>query len=588
MKTSDNVDILILAPLPIEIDALREAFCDYSSKHGPDELAYDECIINGRNGSLSVRFVQLPEAGVLRAGVFATKLLLEWKPRYVVSFGIAGGFCDPKDSGEVNLEHVLLAEHVFYYELAKETKGGVEQSPEIFLTSSEFPHSLRNHPEDYKKGLPPNCRIHIGRLASGEKLIDDPKSGTRKAIKRIHRKMLGFEQEAAGIGAACQWANWRNKPGFLAVKGISDCGKNKRAASRSRVPSASNAAVVVRSLLEKTELIERFDFETINALQIAQKIEEAIGSHLAEPISIESTRLLSSKDELPIVFYRWRARENHVHWVDFYHLLLLRELRDIGIRAHILVTETSATTSQVKANIEFVTKGVLGTETQVTWYSELEKFKEQYEAHSREIGFDENVVKAIASAQDTLEVERGTFVDADWLQFIAWIRRSSMRCFVLTWERRAAFATELTKLLGLQTLALLTPDLRIGPALGKFDQPSVDLVIDPPKYESILSWLRSKPDLVYVQDLARHLTCIGAHGDDRPSSEAKALLANDLGLQRVLVDAEKEFVQAVYQLANAFSTWNSVFFSNAVASISSDRNTENSDDDYPDMPQRFI
>jgi nucleoside phosphorylase len=562
MKTSDNVDILIVAPLTIEIDALRRAFCDYSPKHGPDELAYDECTINGRNGNLSVRFVQLPEAGVLRAGVFVTKLLLEWQPRYVVSFGIAGGFCDTKDPDEVNLEHVLLAEHVFYYELAKETKGGVEQSPEIFLTSSEFPHSLRNHPEEYKKELPANCRIHIGRLASGEKLIDDPRSGTRKAIKRIHRKMLGFEQEAAGVGAACQWANWRNKPGFLAVKGISDCGKNKHAASRSRVPSASNAAVVVRSLLEKTELVERFDFDTtINAMRIARKIEETIGSHLAEPLSIEAlTRFLSSKDELPLVFYRWRARENHVHWVDFYHLLLLRELRDIGIRVHILVTETSATTSQGKANIEFVTKGVLGTATQVTWYSELHKVKDQYEAHSREIGFDENVVKAIASAKDTLRVERGTFVDADWLQFITWILRSSSRCFVLTWERRAAFATELAKLLGLQTLPLLTPDLRIGPALGKFDQPSVDLLIDPPKYESIISWLRTKPDLVYVQDLARHLTCIGPHGDDQLNSDGKALIANDLGLQRVLVVAEKEFAQAVYQLANAFSSWNSGFF----------------------------
>src|SRR5437762_1379803 len=116
MRDFGHIDFLILAPLDLEIEALKEVFGEGFIRPA-DSPGSCDYVIKGQSEDLCVRILQLPRAGVLRSGVRATELLIQWKPRYVVSFGIAGGFTE---SGDVNLRDVVVGEGVFYYEPAKE------------------------------------------------------------------------------------------------------------------------------------------------------------------------------------------------------------------------------------------------------------------------------------------------------------------------------------------------------------------------------------------------------------------------------------------------------------------------------------
>jgi len=570
-----QIDFLVLAPLDLEVEALREVFGEDSNQpHRPSEFYDYE--VKGKDEKLYVRVLQLPRAGVLRSGVRATELLIQWKPRYIVSFGIAGGFTE---SGDVKLRDVIVGDYVFYYEPAKEARAlnrrrgkrrrkmvgpqSRQARPDPIHTAEEFPlyvqRSLRNNTT-----LLGGYRIRTGYLASGEKLIDDPDSSSREAIKAINGKILGCEQEAAGIGAACQWTDILPKPGFLVVKGVSDNARHKGALNKCRKPAALNAAIVLLKLLQETKLYVRRDASLPEylerVLELSKRIEMTLAPYLAEPLDHQSlSNALHSLEDLPPVFYHWETRHDHIHWVDFHHLLLLRKLMDLDLIPHILLTEfRDSASTEDRLNIEKTIRSVLRDDVSITWYSELSPLKLQYTEYAQSLGFDDAVRAHLRSANHALGL-RGNIITEEWLQFMIWTVRETRRCLILKWQRHAALVGVLKKLNLMQVATIFTPDLMIGDALGKFDPSNSGLVIDPPKYEAILGWLSSEPAPLHVRELARHLS-LGEVKGEALNKEAIALVAENTRLQRQLTDSGAEVEPALRGLLNTLGTWNRRYF----------------------------
>src|ERR1700722_4689305 len=120
------VDYLILAPLDLEIRALRAAFNaeTVDPRSYADGTEYWAVTVARKHGQdpATIHIAQLKAQGVLNAAVTATRLLEEARPACIVSFGIAGGFIKTKDS-DVELCDVVVADQpVIYYEPAKEGK----------------------------------------------------------------------------------------------------------------------------------------------------------------------------------------------------------------------------------------------------------------------------------------------------------------------------------------------------------------------------------------------------------------------------------------------------------------------------------
>src|ERR1035437_6169239 len=218
------IDYLILAPLDLEIGSLLRAFDSVDSPRNclRDGSLYFKIQSPTQSGERAdLRIVQLKHPGILQAVVTTSLLIEEWRPACVVSFGIAGGFLE---SGDIAFEDVVVAEHVFYYEPAKETGipsrrgsvnanhgsgadrvyqggGGSNQTRQArllpFHSDSGLVAKCRNLWSEHKHIV--DWKVHFGPIASGEKLLADIESPTRKAILGLSDKMLAVEMEAAGV-----------------------------------------------------------------------------------------------------------------------------------------------------------------------------------------------------------------------------------------------------------------------------------------------------------------------------------------------------------------------------------------------------
>jgi hypothetical protein len=73
-------------------------------------------------------------------------------------------------------------------------------------------------------------RVRTGMIASGDKLIDDPKEALFAAVAKMWPRLLAVEMEGAGVAAAVHEAqSQRHRAGFVLVRGISDMPHTKAA-----------------------------------------------------------------------------------------------------------------------------------------------------------------------------------------------------------------------------------------------------------------------------------------------------------------------------------------------------------------------
>jgi nucleoside phosphorylase len=222
-------DVAIVAALPIELSAILCYFPTLQKVTiGDTSRTYYQGILVAGDGVTRYRVVAtlLPSMGNLQAAVATSEVIKDWRPRYVVLCGIAGGL----RSDLLQLGDVVVGTEVIYYELAKIRDDGIERRPVTYRADpllidralhmqmmSAWRARLPSMPELGERGAE-YPGVHFAPVASGDKVIASAADGTR--LMSLHPKLAAVEMEAGGVATSAFAA--AHRVGFFMVRGICD------------------------------------------------------------------------------------------------------------------------------------------------------------------------------------------------------------------------------------------------------------------------------------------------------------------------------------------------------------------------------
>lgn len=588
------VDYLILAPLKIEITAVMKALkidanlCIQLGK----ATYYAVDVPSRRDGhKVHVRIVQLPNQGTLNAAAFATQMILDWKPWCVVSFGIAGGFL----GDDIKLCDVVAPEEIFYYEPAKETRTHLKSTGSKRKATVPDFTELSSNRQSRVRAFGVDSRLHAlciqavsetggidkprtWPLASGEKLISDIDSVTLSAIREINDKILSVEMEAAGVAAAIQHCAPLVGAHFLAIKGISDdASEGKRARTiderkadeKNREKAADNAALVVAALISLA--VPTYDHLPTSLYQLRSAVlgrvsafRNALPQQFGHPPEeVEASRFLRDVQRLPPIYYHWRVLHPFVHWLDFCYLRILRSFADQGFPIFLLVTDTrDAATESARKHTESMVASIVGNGASLIWYSDMMKYRDMYvEFAAREQFF--SVIDSAVEQMEHTDGERSRTETMNWLYYIAWSATPSERCVVMARKEHANIYRQLMNVLTLDCMILTRDTLVLGGVNAKLSEPGSELVVDPPSYGSILSWLQRSPRIEQIHELSEYLFSDAEMNCDDRTIEELLELSGDRFLD--LKDRARDD-PSVRRLIISMIDWNIKYFNDSTRS----------------------
>ncbi|NQU23517.1 MAG: 5'-methylthioadenosine/S-adenosylhomocysteine nucleosidase [Candidatus Nealsonbacteria bacterium] len=251
----ESVDFAIVVALPQELEALRRYFPELSKVQIGDGVVrtYYRAEISAPGRTVyRVVATLLNSMGNLEAAHATADLIHIWSPRFVLVNGIAGGL-RPSDQ---EFGDVVVSDSIVYYELGKVRDSGVERRNRQFpadrrllkgmldFTSSRWRKRLPIRPDNLSAcGSIP--RIHIGPIASGEKVIAATQEVDR--LLQTQPDLIAVEMESAGVASAAFSA--LKQVGFLTVRAICDFA-NASKDDRWHAYAASSAASCLREFLE--------------------------------------------------------------------------------------------------------------------------------------------------------------------------------------------------------------------------------------------------------------------------------------------------------------------------------------------------
>jgi len=144
-------------------------------------------------------------------------------PDAVVFIGVAGGI-----QNKVKVGDLVVGTEVIYYESGKSKNGEFKSRPKIFECSrplvkeADF-QAYSSTWQQHCDGDRPNCEVHLGPIASGEKVITSIETPEIERMHQVSDKILALEMEGHGCMKA---ANALGVPSIV-IRGISDLLDNK-------------------------------------------------------------------------------------------------------------------------------------------------------------------------------------------------------------------------------------------------------------------------------------------------------------------------------------------------------------------------
>jgi len=224
-------DIGVITVISAETRAMTTVLAagDYRKRTSPSGLRFHEAHIDTAGSQLAIVATQSLDRGQRSAALAFEQLRQHYDPAIFVLVGIAGGI-----SLAVSLGDVVVVQEVIYYDLRKETPGGVfrrgQSRPVPAATRRAINDFFSDHGEPYRAtiqdqaGTTRTCKVLPGPIGSGEAVIADQDSAIRQYVTAFNDKTLAAETEAGGIAEAFYEMADASPPGggWLAIRGISD------------------------------------------------------------------------------------------------------------------------------------------------------------------------------------------------------------------------------------------------------------------------------------------------------------------------------------------------------------------------------
>jgi nucleoside phosphorylase len=228
-----SVDIAIITILEEEYEAVYNLLENPQQVVGSSDLDNQHAWVVGEvhtptsSSPYTVALAMSPRAGT-NAAVIATKnTILAFDPHCILVVGVAGGL------GETKLGDVVVADRICAYEYGKidhgfqprhdldsPTDAAIVSAARTLRTRHRYWYTeLTPHQE---VGTPPP-RIIVGKVASGDKVVDDTTDQFFANVIESREKLQAVEMEGAGAAAAIQDAReMRQAISFGMIRGISD------------------------------------------------------------------------------------------------------------------------------------------------------------------------------------------------------------------------------------------------------------------------------------------------------------------------------------------------------------------------------
>jgi nucleoside phosphorylase len=219
-----RIDFAVIATLDEEFDAVKRIFQlqEKDLKSERNFLYYYKKI-----GDCGVAFFKFTSQGNLNSSSQTTQIIQNFNPRFIIFVGIAGGF-----KNRINIGDVAVSDIVLYYPYQDRSEKGAK--PELIPTEppSRKLKDLISHIKDEWKnriktsrpdGIPiTETKVKRGLFLSGEAVVNLPEEKIKEVIPSEYLKMepIAIDTEAGGVSMAVY--NVHGQTEYIVIKGISD------------------------------------------------------------------------------------------------------------------------------------------------------------------------------------------------------------------------------------------------------------------------------------------------------------------------------------------------------------------------------
>jgi nucleoside phosphorylase len=197
---------------------------------------------NNKGKTLQVVFASDDKMGMSAASNLSTKLLLHFKPKYLVMLGICAGI-----EGKVKTGDIIITECAWDYGSGKHEKIKIaknkykevfkpyinqnqldvqlESKLKLLVDENKYVDDIENNWNNTRKQISEKLKAVIGPFASGSAVIAN--EDIVSEINSHHGKLLGFDMEAYSVFNACRYTSY-NKTKPIVIKSVSDFGDSNK------------------------------------------------------------------------------------------------------------------------------------------------------------------------------------------------------------------------------------------------------------------------------------------------------------------------------------------------------------------------
>jgi len=225
----------LITIIPEEFDAAKDVFGLDQNIEG---TGYFVANASTRGRGWDVALTQSSDRSNVPAFGDVKAMMEDLRPQIMILVGIAGGLCDAQRRGRdgIAVGDVVMADYVSYTEFLK-LEAGAQKLRSYPIDHPSVPLKTRvSQPlskifdlqsalvRRFPQGQGAVCKIHIGQIVSGEKVLGDVNSAVQKGLLDPFDKALAVDMESIGMArAVCDGRTsfWYH-PRYAVIRGISD------------------------------------------------------------------------------------------------------------------------------------------------------------------------------------------------------------------------------------------------------------------------------------------------------------------------------------------------------------------------------
>lgn len=215
---------------------------------------YTGFLNNNNNEKIKIVIANSPQMGMPAAGIAATKLINEFKPKYLFMTGITAGVAE-----KTNLGDVIIADNCWDYDNVKKVAEGefpdykpLRLEPDLNNLAHKVSRNKAylSEVKNTWRGSKPNTElcVHIGDLASGGAVVSDPE--IIRGLQSRARKLLGVEMEAYAIMLAANLSK-NPQPKVMIIKSVCDFADSKKSDDYQSYAAYTSAKVFERIITQE-------------------------------------------------------------------------------------------------------------------------------------------------------------------------------------------------------------------------------------------------------------------------------------------------------------------------------------------------